>query len=87
VPPTRYFRHPSWFRAYAIFFIGLLALLGARDLARVRDERRAWWSLVGTAVLAAGLAALAYRAGLGRAHATWPRRIGAQTMSGKTSSV
>lgn len=32
LPPTRYFRNPSLFRAYVILVIGFLAALGARDL-------------------------------------------------------
>lgn len=33
VYPTRYFRHPAIFRAYYLFFITPLALIGIRDLA------------------------------------------------------
>jgi hypothetical protein len=33
VPPTRYFRHSGFFRAYAMFGAVVLALLGARDIA------------------------------------------------------
>jgi hypothetical protein len=32
VPPTRYFRHPGFFRIYTMFVLVVLALLGTRDL-------------------------------------------------------
>jgi hypothetical protein len=39
LPPTRYFRHSSMFRGYAMFLISVLALLGARDLAELATDR------------------------------------------------
>jgi hypothetical protein len=46
VPPTRYFRGPALCRGYVIFLIGILAALGARDLAEAPpsavDRGRLW---------------------------------------------
>ena len=39
LPATRYFRHSSMFRGYAMFLICVLALLGARDLAGLATDR------------------------------------------------
>ncbi|HEX7506194.1 MAG TPA: hypothetical protein VF550_05440 [Polyangia bacterium] len=68
VPPTRYFRHASWFRAYAIFFLGLLALLGIRDFVNgvpgVNRKRR----LMAAATFSVIVAGAAYWAVLARAH-------------------
>jgi hypothetical protein len=58
--PMRYFRHPSWFRAYPMFLFGILALLGARDyvdgVPGVNCRRR----LVAATTLSAIVALVAY---------------------------
>lgn len=63
VPPTRYFRHASACRSYALFFVAVLALVGARDLVCTRvvspSRRKAWTSTVVFLAAAAGLALLA----------------------------
>jgi hypothetical protein len=68
VPPTRYFRHASWFRAYTIFLLGVLALLGIRDFVggdlRANRKRRLFIATVFSAVLAG----VAYWVVLNRAH-------------------
>ncbi len=38
--PTRFFRHPTIFRAYLLFAIAVLALIGTRDLAAVLSSVR-----------------------------------------------
>jgi hypothetical protein len=55
VPPTRYFRHSSLFRAYTIFYFTTLALTATADLASATPTtiRRWRWRLMGPA---AGLA-------------------------------
>jgi hypothetical protein len=67
VPPTRFFRHPSWFRAYPILIAGLLALYGIRDFAigvpGVNSKRR----LLAATTVSALLASMAYLAVLDRA--------------------
>ncbi len=46
VPPTRYFRNPSLFRAYFILVVCFLAALGASDLREARlAERVRFWRL------------------------------------------
>ncbi len=63
VPPTRYFRHASVCRAYAIFSVAVLALLGARDLLappRTPGGARTWTLTVAFLVAAAGLAFVAF---------------------------
>lgn len=44
VYPTRFFRHPAIFRAYYLFSITTLALIGMRDLAQIinRGSLRSW---------------------------------------------
>jgi hypothetical protein len=63
VPPTRLFRHASACRGYAIFFVVVLAIAGARDLLGARREvpsRTRSWSVAAVFLaLAAGLAWLA----------------------------
>ena len=68
IPPTRYFRHASWFRAYAIFLLGLLALLGIRDFAKGVPQTNGRRRLMVAATLSAVLAGAAYLAVLTRAH-------------------
>ena len=68
VPPTRYFRHASWFRAYAIFLVGLLALLGIRDFAKGVPQANSKRRLMVAAAVSVVLAGAAYLAVLGRAH-------------------
>jgi hypothetical protein len=63
-PPARVFRHAGLFRNYTLFFVSILALMGARDLARALDREdrmvlRRW--VIVTAVVAAG-AVLSYYA-------------------------
>lgn len=61
VPPTRYFRHPSLFRGYAIFYLTVLALLATSDLATppVRAVPR-WRRTILAALLAAAAVASFY---------------------------
>lgn len=61
-PPTRYFRHPGIFRAYAIFFAMVLALLGGKDLdiAIAKPSSRTWKLLSCLALFAAAAAVAAY---------------------------
>ena len=40
VPPTRFFRHSALFRWPSMEFISVLALLGARDIQKLRGARR-----------------------------------------------
>ncbi|HEX7185064.1 MAG TPA: hypothetical protein VF756_24765 [Thermoanaerobaculia bacterium] len=61
VYPTRFFRHSAIFRAYFLFLLSVLALLGARDLAAASREpdRRGWRRLLAAAAgTAAGAAAV-----------------------------
>ncbi|HYO13492.1 MAG TPA: hypothetical protein VE685_09890, partial [Thermoanaerobaculia bacterium] len=61
VYPTRFFRQTAIFRAYVLFLLAVLALLGTRDLAAGRARGRFLAASVGTA--AAALAVfLAFRA-------------------------
>ena len=50
VPPTRYFRCTALCRGYAIFLVGILAALAARDLAEgplsAADRGRLWWTSI-----------------------------------------
>ncbi len=66
-PPTRFFRHPSWFRAYPILITGILALHGTRDFATgipgVDCKRR----LLAATSISAVLASMAYLTVLDRA--------------------
>jgi len=52
-PPTRYFRNPGLFVAYAIFSVCLLAMLGTRDLATDlnNSSSRPWKNLLAASVL------------------------------------
>lgn len=52
LPPTRFFRHASIFRDYAIFSGVVLALLGTRDMALTLRQRShtSWWMLTVAAV-------------------------------------
>jgi hypothetical protein len=61
VYPTRFFRHSSFFRAYFVFAVSVLALLGTRDLAdaRLRRADRTWRRFRTMAILAAVCAVLA----------------------------
>jgi len=68
VLPTRYFRHASWFRAYAIFLLGLLALLGIRDFVQGVPQTSGKRRLMAAAALSTVLAGAAYWAVLARAH-------------------
>ena len=53
VPPTRYFRHATLFRAYTIFYFTTLALIATADLASERATTiRRWRLTVPSAVLA-----------------------------------
>ncbi|HEY3118007.1 MAG TPA: hypothetical protein VGK54_14790, partial [Chloroflexota bacterium] len=53
VPPTRYFRHATLFRAYTIFYFTTLALIATADLASERASTiRRWRFTVPAAVLA-----------------------------------
>lgn len=62
LPPMRYFRHPGFFRVYAMVAASVLALLAARDLdaARRRATAPIWTRLVLTAVTMAAVAVAAY---------------------------
>ncbi len=42
VPPTRYFRHTAVFRGYFLAALGVLALLGSREIAAAADRVAAW---------------------------------------------
>jgi len=42
LPPTRFFRHSSIFRAYFLFSLGVMAMLAAEDLSRPAVSARAW---------------------------------------------
>jgi hypothetical protein len=59
VPPTRYFRHAGFFRAYAMFGAVVLALLGARDMASTKTSAAPRISLA-VAVLACLTSAAAF---------------------------
>jgi hypothetical protein len=65
LPPTRYFRHPGFFRVYAMAAAAVLALLATRDLeaARRLPGPGPWRRLAGTALVVA-LAALATAAAM-----------------------
>ena len=53
LPPTRYFRHPSLFRAYTIFYLTTLALLATSDLGSTPvDGVRRWRLTIPAALLA-----------------------------------
>jgi hypothetical protein len=53
LPPTRYFRHASLFRAYTIFYLTTLALLATSDLASIpADGVRGWRLTIPAALLA-----------------------------------
>jgi hypothetical protein len=62
VPPTRFFRHPSWFRAYPMLIFGILALHGARDYAADPGDRARARRLTAATAVSAIVAALAYAA-------------------------
>jgi len=63
VPPTRYFRHASACRGYAIFFVVMLALAGARDLLGAGLELLSRARIVSVAaVFLAGAAGIAWLA-------------------------
>jgi hypothetical protein len=62
VPPTRFFRNPSYFRAYVIVTLCILAALGTRELdtaaaAEQSRNRLRWWL---AAVLAAAVACYSF---------------------------
>jgi hypothetical protein len=61
-PPTRYFRNPGLFIAYAMFCVFLLALYGARDLAMElkRTSARLWRRFVVVSLFATLCAVVAY---------------------------
>lgn len=64
LPPMRYFRHPGFFRVYAMVVAAVLALLAARDLSVPSRpaSARLWKRFVAMAVVAAALAVAAYLA-------------------------
>jgi len=73
VPPTRYFRHTAVMRGYFLFALGVLALLGSRELAADRAGAAATWKRL--AWISGGLfvpMAIAYVATLGTAAALAP---------------
>jgi hypothetical protein len=59
LPPTRYFRHASVFRSYALFGLAVLAVLGLRDLRGPAPRRS--WTLLACAAGAAALALWSFR--------------------------
>jgi hypothetical protein len=69
VPPTRYFRHATMFRVYAMFSLGVLALIATRDLAsrEATGSRHVRWRLVVSAAIVACLAIVVYHVILGMA--------------------
>lgn len=61
-PPTRYFRFPEMFRAYAMFSASILALLTLRDFRSPASSPVAFWARFSAASLLASVGALlAYR--------------------------
>jgi hypothetical protein len=75
IPPTRYFRHSSWFRCYYIVSVCILALWGARDLGQAAMFRNsaAWRKLPFVAIAggicaAAAIVRLAHKLGLNVFH-------------------
>ena len=70
IPPTRYFRHPSWFRAYPIFLLGILALFGIRDFVKGVPRVNCKWRLMVATASSMVLAGVAYLLVLDRARPT-----------------
>jgi hypothetical protein len=68
VPPTRYFRHAAFFRAYTIFLLGVLALLGIRDFVTGVPQANGQRRLMAATALSLVLAGTAYLVVLARAH-------------------
>ncbi|HSF39165.1 MAG TPA: hypothetical protein VLT87_05180 [Thermoanaerobaculia bacterium] len=70
VHPTRFFRHSAIFRAYVLFLLSILALLGTRDLAAAPREpsSRSWRRFL---AVAAGMAAAALAAFLAFFGSEW----------------
>ncbi len=62
LPPMRFFRHASFFRAFAIVAVGALGILGLRDLARDGHDVASgvWRELAWVATAVGGLALVAY---------------------------
>jgi hypothetical protein len=59
LPPTRFFRHPAFFRCFPMLGLAALALLGTRDLPQGEDVRgQARWRSLAVMASALGTAAL-----------------------------
>jgi hypothetical protein len=69
LPPTRYFRHPAAFRAYAIFATAVLAMVGTQELqlALRGHSPQVWRNLAIVSFAAASAAILSFRYAI-----TWP---------------